>query len=312
MMRLIKYNCFYILLLTATIVFGQETGEVTQFNKMLNQFLNVRDFCISQEGKEAFFTIQSPNQDISQIAYITKEGNTWSTPKLIGFSDSYMYMEPFLSYDENRLFFVSNRPKDNNSVLKKNFDIWYIIRKDKSSQWSAPINLGHPINTENDEFYPSLSENNNLYFTMDSKDSMGKDDIYVSKWNGQNYEKPLILGEAINSDGYEFNAFISKNEDFMLYTKYGVPDGLGSGDLYLALKDENGDWQKATNLGIPINTMYMEYCPFYDERNKILYFTSKRNDLKPTEFANISHLNQIINQAANGLSKIYMIKLTIK
>lgn len=311
-MKLKKYNYFYAFLLISTLIFGQEVGEITQFDKTLNQFLNVRDFCISEQGDEVFFSVQSPNQDISQIAYMAKENNEWSSPKLMGFSDAFMYMEPFLSHDQNRLFFVSNRPMDNTTSTKKDFDIWYVIRQNKNSKWSEPINLGAPINTENDEFYPSLSKNNNLYFTMDVKEGMGKDDIYVSKWNGKNYETPSILGDAINSDGYEFNAFISKNEDFMLFTKYGTPDGLGSGDLYITRRDDKGDWQKATNLSAPINTRYMEYCPFYDEKNKILYFTSKRNDLEPKKFSDISDFNQTINQAANGLSKIYKVRLIIK
>lgn len=300
------------LFLISNFLLSQETPEVTQFNEMLNQFLNVRDFCLSEKEDEAFFTIQSPNQDISQIAFVIKENNTWSSPKLMTFCDSYMYMEPFLSPDQNRLFFVSNRPLDKTSSVKKDYDIWYVIRKDEKSEWSEPINIGAPINSENDEFYPSLSKNNNLYFTMDAKSGYGKDDIYVSQWNGKNYEIPSILGKTINSDGYEFNAFISKNENFILYTKYATPDGLGSGDLYLAHKDQSGNWQKAVNLGLPINTKYMEYCPFYDEKNQTLYFTSKRNDLTPKKFATISDFNQTINQSANGLSKIFQVKLTIK
>ncbi|WP_246126054.1 hypothetical protein [Bizionia myxarmorum] len=162
-----------------------------------------------------------------------------------------------------------------------------------------------PINSNLDEFYPSVSDNNNLYFTMDSPEGLGKDDIYLSKWAQSTYQKPVLLSENINSSGYEFNAFISKKEDFILFTKYNAEDGHGSGDLYISKKDVDGNWQKSTNLGLPINSKYMEYCPFYDETNGILYFTSKRQQVTPKTFKNILDFKNYIKNGENGLSKIY-------
>ena len=104
-----------LLVLCLNQVIAQNQGEITQFNSALNKFLNVRDFCISENGNEAFFTIQSPLQDISQIAYIKKEGGEWTGPQLMPFSASYMDLEPFLSHDGKRLFFVSDRTLDDSS-----------------------------------------------------------------------------------------------------------------------------------------------------------------------------------------------------
>lgn len=251
-------------LLISGIASAQE--EVTLFYKKLNQFLNVRDFCISENGNEAFFTIQSPDSKISQLAYLTKENKEWSEPVLMPFCDENMYMEPFLTYDGKRLFFVSDRPNNSSTDGKKNFDIWYVERKSQNDKWSEPINLGSPVNTEFDEFYPTLSQNGNLYFTMEAPTGMGKDDIYMSQWNGKSYDTPVLLNDNVNSDGYEFNAFISKDESFLLYTKYNAAGGLGSGDLYISRKDAQGNWQQAENLGEKINTVAMEYCPFYDQK----------------------------------------------
>lgn len=306
-------NKFVILLIfISNLLIAQNPSEIKQFDNALNEFINVRDFCISKDGNEAFFTLQSPNQEISQLAYIKKTANEWSKPELLPFCDSYMYLEPFLSFNNNRLFFVSDRPLDDSSNNKKDFDIWYVDRKSKDDQWSSPKNLGKPVNSELDEFYPSVSKNNNLYFTMVSSSGLGKDDIYFCKWENNTYSNPVLLDENINGIGYEFNAYISENEDFIIYSKYKEEDGHGSGDLYISKKDENGKWKKATNLGIPINTKYMEYCPFYDEQNQILYFTSKRNTIKPRKFNSISDFKKYINEANNGLSKIYMTSLKIK
>lgn len=308
-----KKNRFTILLvLISYFLSAQNEPDITQFEKSLNQFHNVRDFSLSKDGNEAYFTIQSPNQEISQIAYIKKKNNKWSKPKLLPFCDSYMYLEPFLSFNNNRLFFVSDRPLNASISIKKDFDIWYVDRNKKDNKWSKPKNIGKPINSELDEFYPSVSKNNNLYFTMVSPDGFGKDDIYFCEWKNNKYSKPALLNENINSNGYEFNAFISEKEDFIIYSKYNQEDGQGSGDLYISKKDSNGKWKKATNLGIPLNTKYMEYCPFYDEKNQTLYFTSKRNNIKPTKFNTISDFKKHIEDNKNGLSKIYMTSLKIE
>jgi hypothetical protein len=309
-MIMIKIRLIIVLIVISNSLSAQ--NEIIQFDKKLDQFFNTRDFCISNDGEEAFFTIQSPSTEISQVAFSRKKNKEWLEPELLPFCDSYMYLEPFLSRNGNRLFFVSNRPLDDSTDQKKDFDIWYVDRKNKEAEWSKPKNIGKPVNSDLDEFYPSISDHNNLYFTMNAPDGFGKDDIYFCKWEGGKYLAPVLLDENINSKGYEFNAFISKKETFILFTKYNEEGGQGSGDLYISRKDEHGKWTKASNIGIPINTKYMEYCPFYDEKNQILYFTSKRKSIKSREFENISDFKNYIQGKENGLSKIYFTSIKIK
>ena len=305
-----RFKLFIFLFITG-FSFSQDSLVITLFDKSLNQFLNVRDFCISKDGTEAFLTVQSPDGAISQLARITKSGDVWSEAELLIFCDENSYMEPFLSDDDLRLYFASDRPETGARETARNFDLWYVERKSESSSWSEPVNLGKSVNSENNEFYPTLSKNNHLYFTMDAKTGKGKDDIYFCAWNGKKYASPVLLNDNINSQGYEFNAFISSDEQFLIYTKYNTADGMGSGDLYLAKKDPNGAWQKGENLGPIINTKYMEYCPFYNEKTQTLYFTSKRNSLQSKDFKNMEEFQQYVNQNANGLSKIYRVKIRL-
>lgn len=295
---------FLLLQLTSLNLFSQQIELVSND---LNAFQNLRDFYISEEFKEAYFTIQSPNQELSQIALV--KNNKWKKPILLPFCDNYSYLEPFLSYDCKRLYFASDRPKDKTSNTKSDFDIWYVERKDLKSNWSEPINLGNVVNTSENEFYPTLANNNNLYFTKDSTSGMGKDDIYMCNWNGTSYSEPRLLNKNINSEGYEFNAFISKDESFLLYTKYNSKDGYGSGDLFIAKKDITGEWKTAENLGNIINSKYMEYCPFYDSTSGTLYFTSRRCNLASKKFNSLKDFQHYITSTENGLSKIYKVKI---
>lgn len=111
--------------------------------------------------------MQSPNQDLSQIVCVKQNEKGWGEPILMLFCNTFTYMEPFLFDNDRALYFVTDRPISDSSKTKKDFDIWVVTRKDQQNAWSKPVNLGVPVNTEFDEFYPSIAANKNLYFTMD-------------------------------------------------------------------------------------------------------------------------------------------------
>lgn len=306
MFRITLFFCFLSL---SVVSKAQDSLKVTPFTAWFGNFQNVRDFCISKDHSEVYFTIQSPMGEISQLACMRMVNYEWTKPELLAFCDENMYMEPFLSEDGKRLYFASDRHDGKSEKVAKNFDIWYVERESTSSQWSEPINMGKPVNSDNSEFYPTFAKNGNLYFTMDAPTGKGKDDIYFCAWNGKKFAEPVLLGDMINSNGYEFNAFISPDESFLFYTKYNAEGGYGSGDLYIARKDASGNWQKAENLGDVINTKYMEYCPFYDELTRTLYFTSKRNSLEPKDFDNIDDFQRYVSGSENGLSQVYWVEI---
>lgn len=289
---------------------AQELSDVVPFqHDDLIQFPNIRDFTISNDEGEAYFTAQSQLGELSLIMFITKKGENWSSPEIASFSGRYNDLEPFLAFDGLKLYFASNRSHDKSKELSKDYDIWFVERKDKDSQWSEPINLGAPINTEHNEFYPSVSLNENMYFTSDRPESKGKDDIYFSRQENGQYTKPRSLNDSINSNGYEFNAYISPDESFLIYSGYNREDGFGSGDIYISYRKKDGSWSNAQNLGQHVNSKFMDYCPFINASSEILYFTSRRSNLKtPLEgFNSTVDFLSAINGYENGFSRIYLV-----
>ncbi|MES2284983.1 MAG: hypothetical protein V4547_04780 [Bacteroidota bacterium] len=289
--------------------FAQNTVFPLPAFEFLSKYSNVRDFTISQNQNEAYFSIQSPHEEISVIAYTKKNNGNWSEPELVNFTGKYRDIEPFLTSDGLKLYFSSNRPIIDSLSKAKDYDIWYVERTNLKSHWSEPINLGEIVNTSNNEFYPSLAINRNLYFTSDAQNSSSKDDIYFSKWDGTNYTISAPLDSNINSAGYEFNAYISPNENFIIYTIYGRKDGLGSGDLYISFKDKTGKWEKGKNLGKEVNSEFMDYCPYFDITTNTLYFTSKRSSIGIQNFTTMKEFEKTINKYENGLSRIYKISI---
>jgi len=261
---------------------------------------------------EAYFTVQSPLGEISVIMVSRKIRNKWRKPKIASFSGSFADLEPFLSIDQKHLYYASNRPLTSAGTEVKDYDLWMVERDDSKSKWSNPINLGSLINTEHNEFYPTLTQAGNLYFTSDRPDSKGKDDIFMSVRAGKAFTEPVSLSDSINTSGYEFNAFIAPDESYLLFSGYNREDGLGSGDLYISFRKADKTWTQAENMGPDFNSKYMDYCPFV--QNNVLYFTSRRSDVEfqAGGFTNTETLLKELNKSSNGQSRLYKTHLRIQ
>ena len=276
---------------------------------ILNNFNKVRDFTISNNQSEAYFTVQSPNEELSGIFKTRKVKGEWQEATLVSFSGEFKDLEPFLSPNGLQLYFASNRPLLVSDTKTKNFDIWVVERKSISDKWPKPRNLGSPINSEHNEFYLSIANSKNMYFTSDRPSAKGKDDIFLSEWKDDKYQNAIPMSSAINTESYEYNAYIAPDESFMLFGAYKRADGLGSGDLYISY-NEDGKWSLAKNLGKKVNSRYMDYCPFVDWSTKTLYFTSKRSILKADKKLNSSNFLNEINSYNNGLSRVYKMDIS--
>jgi len=241
--------------------------------------MNERDFALSPDGTEIYYTISTPQSSFQTIVCIRKNKNgKWSNPEVVSFAGKFSDLEPALSADGKKLYFASNRPVVGNKP--KDFDIWIVERN--GNTWGEPQNAGVVVNTESDEFYPSITKSGNLYFTAQYKEGVGREDIFLAAWKNDHFEKPVALDTAINSKGFEFNAFVDPDEQFILFTGYGRKDDAGRGDLYMSFKEAGGKWLPAKNLTF-LNSARLDYCPYVSTDKKILFFISERAIL-PSSF----------------------------
>jgi OOP family OmpA-OmpF porin len=111
-------------------------------------------------------------------------------------------------------------------------DDMYVSFKQKNGTWSKPLNLGPEINTEEfTETTPFLAPDGvTLYFSSDRKGGQGSNDIYYSKridksW--KRWSRPVNLGPAINSDGYDAYYTISALGDFAYMVSFKDTEGKG-------------------------------------------------------------------------------------
>jgi hypothetical protein len=79
---------------------------------------------------------------------------------------------PTIRPDGLELFFNSDRDSASN-------DIWVSTRSSLSSPWSAPSNVGPPINTNSEEQFPALSADDRMIIFSSNRDGTDND-LYVS------------------------------------------------------------------------------------------------------------------------------------
>jgi ankyrin repeat protein len=226
----------------------------------------------SADGREFYYAIQT-GQMKWVIMVMKRVNDRWSKPAPASFSGQYSDVDLFISVDGKKLFFCSNRPLEKNGAEKKDFDIWMVERD--GDDWSKPRHQGAPVNSDESEFYPSLTKDGTLYFQSQRSDSRGSKDIYRSRPVDGKYKKIENVGDVINSDLFEGDVLIAPDEDYMIYS-VDRPEGFGRGDLYISFRAENDGWTTPKNMGAQINSEYNENCPILSPDGKFLFFT--RND----------------------------------
>jgi len=146
----------------------------------------------------------------------------------------------------------------------------------KSGVWSKPQNLGLTINSSYWDSQPSISaDGKSLYFSSNRPNGIGGKDIWVShKLKSNLWSKPVCLDTIINTEFNEETPFIHTDNQTLYFTSNGHP-GMGGKDLFFSKKSKQ-KWQKAINLGYPINTENEEGALFVTLDGISGYFSSDR------------------------------------
>ena len=121
-------------------------------------------------------------------------------------------------------------------------------------EWSAPKNLGSPVNTRSWETQPSVSYNGRtVYFASTRPGGFGGSDIWMTNYNNGKWTPPINCGPEINTEREEQYPFIALDDKTLFFVSSGHP-GMGGLDIFSSKRTSNGRWQKPVNIGYPINT----------------------------------------------------------
>jgi hypothetical protein len=260
----------------------------------------------SPDGGTAYFLRSLPNFAFWTIYESRLADGRWTHPEIAPFSGHYNDADPFITRDGRSLFFISNRPlHESSGPAKADTDIWVMDRQSNGS-WGSPRNLGQPVNSSGNEFYPRAADDGTLYFGSDRPGGTGGVDIWRCRRdrNGR-YLAAENLGAAVNSTSDEYEAYVPPDGSFMIVASTR-PGGLGQSDFYVSYF-RDGKWTAAKNLGAPANSAGKEYGGKISSDGRYFLFSSTRTtvtDSLPRRMTTAEY-EALLHAPGNGLGDIY-------
>ncbi len=181
----------------------------------------------SDSFKEASFEKDKKNKlklSRNNLFVSTKDNGKWGKIISLPFNSSeYSTSNPSLSRDGKTLYFSSDMPGSIGGV-----DIWKVAVNADGS-FGKPENLGSKVNSEGNESFPFIADDNNtLYFASSGKQGMGGLDVFqIDLSKG---EEAVNLGTPVNTEkddfGFTFNKL--KNLGFFASNRNGNDDIFGA------------------------------------------------------------------------------------
>jgi Tol biopolymer transport system component len=185
---------------------------------------------------------------------------------------------PTLTIDGHRLFFVSDRPGGHGKQ-----DLYVSRRQNKRDDfgWESPVNLGVTVNSTENDYTPSLLENEatgrvQLYFSSDRSGGFGNVDIYSSTLDADGQFEWASLVQELSTPFIDERPNIGK-DGLEIFFDSNRPGSLGATDLWVSTRETAADpWSPPVNLGSAVNTSAGEFRPSLSFDRTALYFHSNR------------------------------------
>ena len=152
--------------------------------KQISDGMFQRDIALSSDGTLFLYTLQASRS--SRIMFSHKHENAWSEPAPVSFGGEWRDLEPAFLPGSHQLFFASHRPLPQEAA-NGDANLWRTEWKEGA--WVEPTPIVE-INTEGDEYYPSLANDGTLYFTSKAATDMAGENIWSANASATGFDKP--------------------------------------------------------------------------------------------------------------------------
>jgi outer membrane protein OmpA-like peptidoglycan-associated protein len=146
---------------------------------------------------------------------------------------------------------------------------------DGDSSWTKPQSIAQTINSAFNEGTCSVTADGKIliYTSCDAPDSHGSCDLYIAyKVNGA-WQRPINMGPKVNSRSWDSQPSLSADGRVLFFSS-NRRGGYGGNDIWYTVRQNDGTWSDAKNLGSIVNTPKDEISPFMFFNNEILFFAS--------------------------------------
>jgi hypothetical protein len=276
-----------------------------------------RDVALSPDGREFYYGLAFGN--LVTILFLRLENGFWTEPEIASFALelNFLHFEPCITPNGDKLLFLSTRPTEDQEPKPGwgHQNIWAVDRQEDGN-WSEPYDLGWPVNTENNEYFPSVTREGTLYFTR-SYPKEGKAVIMRSFVVDGKYHEPEMLPAPVSGQRNLYNAYIAPDESYLIAC---VEDQDNSGspgltDYYVFFRKPDDTWSEGIDMGAKINAPGTRaLSPYVSPDGKYFFFAATRQN--PDNFTAQNrilwnHIQDIYNCPQNGSSDIYWVDAKI-
>jgi tetratricopeptide (TPR) repeat protein len=212
-----------------------ESNQVKPARDPFNSRSNDAAVACSQDGTSMIIFRTSKNGFSGDLFLTERTGGEWSELEKLSDVINTKHHEAsatFGSRDGSVLYFSSDQPDGYGGK-----DL-FKVQKLPDGSWGQAVNLGEKINTPFDDDAPYVAANGSLYFASKGHENMGGYDIFCSKMENGEWQKPGNLGYPINTPGDDI-FFVLDDTGNKGYFSSERAGGLGLQDLYEVSFDES-------------------------------------------------------------------------
>lgn len=195
-------------------------------------------------------------------------------------------------YNDYKNFFSDKKSKHHQKLFE-DIDLQIVYCTNGKNLYDKPVNvkivnLGPFINSAYPEYGPVLSgDERELILTSSKPNTTGGsrdhstdghyyEDVYISSFNGKAWEKPVNMGDSINTDDHDASVALSFDGKSLIVYRYSDDNllGSGSGDLYISTFD-NLSWTEAKKLPFCESKFWESSACMSKDGNVIIYSSNK-------------------------------------
>ncbi len=185
----------------STLLNGDVWSDPVKLNSNINSKHWEPSAFISADGNAIYFTSDRPGGFGGRDIYVSQRDpkGEWGKAVNMGALINTEFDEdaPFIHPDGITLFFSSN---GHNTM--GGFDIFYSALSERGLKWQAPVNVGYPINSPDDDvFYVVSPDKTKAYYSSFKEGGLGEKDNYVITFLDQK-QAPLTLLKGLVKDAY--------------------------------------------------------------------------------------------------------------
>jgi hypothetical protein len=276
-----------------------------------------RDVAVAADGRELYYGLMMPG--VVTIMTMRQAGDGWTEPEVVEFAADLtaMHLEPCLSPDGGRLFFLTTRPTAGEEPAP-GWGCQNIFAADRrpGGGWGEPYDPGSAINTGEFEYFPSMTREGTMYFTRSAPRQPAA--IWRARPDGRGDFRPAErVPLPAGAEESIFNACVAPDESYLVACVTGRDDSLapGKANYYVYFRGEDDTWSEAVNLGPEVNPPDVgAVSPSISADGKVFFFAAQQRD--PRWFSTgrrltFTELEQIYASPRNGNGDIYWVSADI-